>query len=150
MTICTAWILKLDGGLLAAVAAHEMIHLIPSPTLFEIAQTPYHCRQVLIWQDKILPAMDLAAWLQGHPVQRSQCSAGIVAYQNQPETAHQYGALLLTGTPARVSVSDAQACALPDEPKGWEILAMSCFSDGNATIPILDLPYIFSDALLEI
>lgn len=145
----TAWLLQLDDRFQAAVGEREMIHLIELPLLLEVPKAPRHCRQVLVWNEEILPAMDLAAWLAGRPVQRVHRLAGVFAYQEHPQAAPSYGALLLAALPARLRVSDEQACDLPEQPAGWRQLAVSCFKEGERPVPILDLPFIFSDALLK-
>jgi chemotaxis signal transduction protein len=144
-----AWIFSLDDKLWGAVGEREMIHLLESPTLLEVPHSPFYCRQVLVWKDRILPALDLAAWLQGRPIDRNRCLAGLTVYQNSNAEVH-YGALLLTGLPQSKLISDNQACSLPTEPADWKSVAVSCFAEGDFVIPILNLPYIFSGALLNL
>lgn len=146
-----AWIFSLDAVLWGAVGEREMIHLVESPTLLEIPQSPFYCRHALIWNKTILPALDLAAWLHGHCIERAQCLAGLIVYQN-PNAELQYGALLLADLPQRKYVTDDQACSLPSEPENWQSVAVSCFADGEdgeCIVPILNLSYIFSGALLS-
>ena len=144
----TAWMLALDRQLLAAVGERELVHLIETPTLLAVPRSPYYCQQVLVWNNTVLPAMDLAAWLRGQPVQHQQTLAGVFAYQTRPGAEPEYGALLLAGIPTRVRVTDEQACALPKRPGNWRTLAISCFKQDDNPIPILDLLYIFSGGLL--
>lgn len=144
----TAWVLVLDRQLLAAVGERELVHLIEMPVLLDVPRSPPYCRQVLVWNDTVLPAMDLAAWLREEPTQSRQTLAGVVAYQTQPDADPEYGALLLAGIPERVRVADDQACALPARPPNWRMLAISCFRQGERPIPILDLPHIFGGGLL--
>jgi len=145
----TAWILALDDRLRAAVGERELIHLIEAPTLLEVPLSPYYCRRAILWNNLLLPAMDLAAWLRGReqPAQQERKLAGVVAYQPQMGAA-EYGVLLLSDIPARTHVSDTQACKLPEQPTGWRDLAISCFLDAETPVPILDLPLIFSGRLL--
>jgi chemotaxis signal transduction protein len=143
----TAWVLMLDRHLLAAVGERELVHLIEMPVLLDVPRSPLYCRQVLVWNDTVLPAMDLAAWLREEPTQSQQTLAGVVAYQTQPEADPAFGALLLAGIPERVRVADDQACALPAQPPNWQMLAISCFRQGEQPIPILDLPHIFGGGL---
>jgi chemotaxis signal transduction protein len=103
---------------------------------------------VLVWNERVLPALDLAAWLHGHPIARNQWLAGLMVYQS-PNAALQYGALLLADLPQRKSVADDQACPLPSKPSNWQSVAVSCFTNGDSVVPILNLPYIFSGALLK-
>jgi hypothetical protein len=144
-----AWILALDGALRAAVGERELVHLIEAPTLLDVPLSPYYCRQALVWNNALLPAMDLAAWLrQGQPVQCRWPLAGVFAYQTKPGAEPAYGALLLAGIPERTRVADDSACALPKQPAGWRTLAVSCFKRGDDPIPILDLPHLFTGGLL--
>jgi chemotaxis signal transduction protein len=144
-----AWILALDSALRAAVGERELVYLIEMPTLLDTPLSPAYCRQVLVWNDRLLPAMDLAAWLHPEkPVRRSQTLAGVFAYQIAPGAMPAYGALLLAGIPERTRVADDQICALPKQPTGWRALTISCFKRGDDPIPILDLPHIFSGSLL--
>ncbi|MGB5065524.1 MAG: chemotaxis protein CheW [Candidatus Competibacter sp.] len=145
----TAWVLVLDDQLRAAVGERELIYLIEAPTLLEVPLSPYYCRQTILWNNLLLPAMDLAAWLHKQPkANNNRKLAGIVAYQPEPNVAPGYGALLLADTPKRVQVADTQACSLPERPNGWRELAISCFRQGEDAIPILDLPHLFTGGLL--
>ena len=148
MAESAAWVLALDHQLRAAVSEREMVHLIETPTLLEVPRSPFYCWQVLVWNETVLPAMDLAAWLRGQPMQRQQPLAGVFPYQTRPGADPEYGALLLSGIPTRTRVDDDQVCALPKQPGSWQTLAISCFRQGSQPIPILDLPHIFSGGLL--
>ena len=148
MAESTAWVLALDQQLLAAVGEREMVHLIEAPTLLEVPRSPFYCRQVLVWNDAVLPAMDLAAWLRGQPAHRPQTLVGVFGYQTRPGADPEYGALLLANIPTRTRVTDEQACALPKQPNNWRSLAISCFQQSGHPIPILDLPRIFGGGLL--
>ncbi len=144
----TAWVLALDDQLRAAVGERELIHLIEAPALLEVPLSPYYCRQVILWNNLLLPAMDLAARIHKQPKANHNWKlAGIVAYQPEPNVAPGYGALLLAALPKRTQVTDTQACSLPERPDGWRELAISCFRQGEDTIPILDLPHLFTGGL---
>lgn len=144
-----AWILALDSVLRAAVGERELVHLIEAPTLLDVPLSPPYCRQVLVWNENLLPAMDLAAWLRpGEPVQCRWPLAGVFGYQTKPGAEPAYGALLLAGIPERARAADSQACALPKQPARWRTLAISCFKRGDHPIPILDLPHLFTGGLL--
>lgn len=148
MAESAAWMLALDYQLRAAVGERELVHLIETPTLLDVPRSPPYCRQVLVWNDTVLPAMDLAAWLRGRLTQRQQPLTGVFAYQTRPGADPEYGALLLSGIPTRIRVDDDQVCALPKQPGSWQTLAISCFRQDDQPIPILDLPQIFGGGLL--
>ena len=148
MAEASAWLLALDPALRAAVGEREMVHMVQFPVLFEIPDAPSHCLQVMLWQEEIVPVLDVAAWLRGG---RAAAAAyplvGIFAYQAAPATIA-YGALPLESAPLRRRVSDEQACALPEQPAAWARIAHACFRDGERKVPVLNLRYLFSDALV--
>lgn len=148
MAEASAWLLTLDPQVRAAVGEREMVHLVQLPTVFDIPDAPRYCRQVLLWQEGIVPILDLAAWLSGRYAVLAPALVGIFAYQAADAIA--YGALPLTGVPTRRRVNDEQACALPEQPPGWACIAFSCFKDGDSEIPILDLRRLFSGTLHDI
>lgn len=145
----SAWMLILKEGLYAAVGEREMVHLLPyTPTLFEIPGTPTYCRHVLVWQDQILPLVDLCTYMEGNqwsePSTSRDTLVGIFAYQAYAGETPQYGGLMLLQAPWRANVTDKQACGLPERLRGWAPLVISCFQDStHGPIPILDLKRIF-------
>jgi chemotaxis signal transduction protein len=149
MAEATAWIVPLDANLCIAVGEHEMVHFVEHPICEAIPHTPVHCQQVLWWEGALLPVLDLAAWLTGQAAERAHAAVGIVRWQERPEMAPQYGALLCTGIPQKVRVNDEQVCNLPVQPCGWQQVAISCFRHHGHPVPIVDLPCIFSDALAK-
>ena len=148
MAEATAWIVQLNNGLHAAVGERQMVHLVEEPILEHIPYTPVHCRHVLLWEGELLPVMDLAAWLTDQATERARASVSVVRWQDHSDTAPHYGALLFTGIPQKVQISDNQACDLPEQPAGWQAIALSCFRYDDQSVGILDLPRIFSDALV--
>ncbi len=151
MSECMAWLLHLPGGPRAAVGELEMVHVVPSsPALFEIPLSPFYCRNVVVWRDEVLPLMNLAARVTGEAVAQTETIAGIenlvgiVAYQSCSDGAPRKGALVLGGAPARIRVSDVQACALPASEQGWRPITISCFKHpDHGPVPVLDLPAVF-------
>lgn len=150
MAEAAAWIVDLAYGLRAAVGERDMIHLVEKPMLATIPYTPSHCQRVLLWENELLPIMDLTMWLIGQSAEGANSSSGIVAWQDRPEATPQYGVLLFSGLPRKVRVKDEQSCALPEQPSGWQTVAISCFRYDDQPVPILDLPRIFSGALTRL
>jgi len=141
-----AWLLGLGNGLHAAIGQMELVHLLPDPpTLFEIPQSPAYCRQVLVWQGEVVPLMDLSMRLQGLTVSATRPLVAITAYTDVVGSAPSHGALLLDGPPARIRVSDADACALPAPEDRWRRLAVACFNHSTrGPVPVLDLGRIYA------
>ena len=143
-----AWRLALDRRTFAAVGERELLHLLEMPTLLAAPMGPHYCRQALIWNDRLLPALDLAAWLHHAPEPEPWLLAGIVAGLPHPGGEPEFAALRLAAIPTRQSVTDALACALPMQPAGWRSLAWACFRCDGQPAPILDLAHILSGGLL--
>jgi len=152
------WLLKLRGQWHAAVGLREMVHVLPySPRLHMVPQTPPHARHVILWEGKVLPVVDLVAYLEAgaeaglrtatNPLSLDHL-VGVVAYQAAPGAEVSLAAMLLGKIPERIWVTDEQACALPESPSGWQQVAISCFEHPDCgAVPILDLPRIFSGRL---
>jgi len=146
MTTAIAWILQLDSARRVAVGERTLLHLVHEPVLWEVPLTPAHCRHVVLWQGKLLPVVDLAAWF-GVPLPSNALRfVGIIGFQAPAFQGTQLGGLLMTAPPQRVTVDDAQARPIPEDGH-WEPLALSCFSDQDGAVPILHLPRLFSGAL---
>ncbi len=148
MAEATAWLLSFHGNFLAAVGEREMVHLVENPQLEEVPQTPLPCRHVLLWEGSLLPAFDLTAWLTEQSTPLDRFSVGIVGWQEQPHATPQYGALIFTGVPQNIQVTDDQMCNLPEQPATWQAVAASCVRHGDQVVPILDLARLFSGAMI--
>ena len=152
MSTVNAWMLDLGGGLHAAVGEREMIHVLPdAPTLYQIPQSPSHCRQVLVWQGTVLPLMDLSKRLPAGISDTPDTAIGsrelvvITAFQGHPGDEPRHGALLLRGMPVRIRVSDTDACDLPEPLQPWRPYAIACFDhSGTGPVPVLNLHGVFS------
>jgi chemotaxis signal transduction protein len=149
MASSNAWVLPLGDSLSAAVGQFEIVHIVHYPALFPVPGTPHYCNRVLVWQDQILPALDLSAWLTGRASQQNQNLVAIANYPDPTGSDMHYAGILLADIPSQVIVDDGEACDLPATPIGWGQLAISCFQQAGQTIPIIDLQTVFSDSLME-
>ncbi len=138
-----AWLLDFGGGCRAAVGTRVLVHLIDQPETFAVPCTPSYCRSVMFWEDRLLPVMDLAARLEVSPPQEPKLLA-VACYQEPSGEGVRYGALQLSASPIPIAVSDAVATHLPEQPAGWDKLAISCFDYEGMPIPILHLGRVFS------
>jgi chemotaxis signal transduction protein len=145
-----AWLLTLGGDMQAAVGERELLQLVEAPTLLAVPACPTYCRQVLYWNGRLLPALDLAAWLRADADPGPWRLAGIVACQTEPGATPLLAALRLAAIPGRLRVSDTQACALPATPAGWSELAVACFRHAGRAMPVLDLPCLLAGSLLRV
>ncbi len=141
-----AWLLDLGGGFRAAVGSRVLVHLIDQPEIFSIPCTPAYCSHVALWQDQVLPVMDIAARLGVlRPVAPKLLA--VACYQEASGGGISYGAIQLAALPVAIAVDDATACALPEQLPRWRELAISCFDyQGIGPVPILHLGRLFSAA----
>lgn len=144
MSGMNAWLLDFGAACQAAVGTRELLHLVDAPITFAVPYTPEYCRSVVLWQERLLPVMDIAARL-GTPARTAPFLA-VIGYQQQRGKYPQFGALMLCSPPRQLTVSDEQACRLPDENSAWRELAISCFEHQGAPVPVLNLCRIFSSA----
>jgi len=142
-----AWLLDLGAGCAGAVAIGELVHLLYSPSIFAVPQTPPHACHVLEWNGKLLPLIDLAHWLRAVSDQEQPVVVGIIACQRSQGSTVEYAALRLAAPPVRINVEDDQACHLPESGERWSDIALSCFDHKGKSVPILDTWRLTSDVL---
>lgn len=151
-----AWLLTLGTAHQAAVGIYEVVHILPdAPALFPVPQAPVYCRGVILWEERVLPVIDLCALVsEGAAKVDAARIAGlkqlvaVVAYQTARSEAAEYGALLLAEVPARTTVTDEQACELDAALAPWAAFSSSCFRhDSRGPIPVLDLRRVFRPML---
>ena len=149
MSGATAWVMQLDHQMSAAVGQMELIHIVDNPELYKIPKAPTYCGHVILWNNRIIPVMDLSAWLNDSTVVYRRSLIAIAVYRDQNNEL-KYGGIHLSDTPATETVHDEQACALPLTSSKWREVSISCFrSSDNNPVPILDVPTIFSAALTK-
>lgn len=146
MAQSTAWILDFGNSIQAAIGELNLVHLEERAKLFAIPKTLDYCRHSLIWQDSIIPVIDLVTGLYGQNITRKISYVAIVRYQTSAQGQILYAALLLAAMPVQVTVDDKQSCSLPEQPQAWQALATSCFTMDSETIPIIDLAILFSQS----
>jgi chemotaxis signal transduction protein len=152
------WLLYLNGGLRAAIGLRQMLYVLPEePTTYTVPKTPAHAARVLVWQEHLVPLIDLHVYLYGggqlgSGASNSQAMVGVVACAmgSESESRTAFGAFLMSRAPDRIQVSDSQACALPDELATWVAVAASCFRHPLlGPVPVLDLPAILAPVVTK-
>lgn len=143
-----AWILSITDTVFAAVGEFELVHILPdNVALYQVPKAPHYCQQVFVWQNKVIPVMDLAAGFgfERKSTTNEHAFISIFAYRAEKSGLLEFGALLLTDTPRRKEVSDEQACQLPGDLVAWRQYFKSCFKDSdiNKEIPVLRLERLF-------
>ena len=149
----SAWILAYSGRGRAAIGEFELVHILDrAPTRFPVPRAPRHCHEVMLWEQQVLPYVDLAMLdrpaRMPHGSDKANAGSTIVAivgYQTDQRQPPRYGALKLCAIPKRASVSNDSACRLPEDIGAVAGFACSCFRHPEfGAVPVLDLPRIFS------
>jgi len=144
----SAWIISITDTVFASVGEFELVHVLPdNPSLYKVPKAPHYCQQVFVWQNKIIPVMNLA--VRFGLEQESATThhfISIFAYRAEKTGLLEYGALSLNATPTRTEVSDEQVCKLPTDLSPWRHYFRSCFQETNTQIiiPILKLECLFA------
>lgn len=141
-----AWLLKAGRGINVALGQYEVIHILDTPRLISIPQAPAYCSKVVLWNNRIIPIIDLTAWFFGHNDTETVNTAivAIVVYLG-PEGEYCYGGLRLRSIPLLNQVNDQQFCDLPEGSAEWKRISLSCFTDSAVGfVPVLDLNRVFS------
>lgn len=142
MANLTAWLMDFGHGYRAATGERLLVHVVPAPVLADIPRAPIHCRRVLVWENRLLPAWDVAAFLDAPPLTSDRALAALAAYRVGADTGKvRLGALLLPAPPVRIAVLDPRNRELPD-PR-WRAIAKACFEHHEEAVPILDLARMF-------
>ena len=141
MSLSSAWLLKCGNDLSIAVGDREMVELVRGQEVHPVPESPAHCSSVLIWQDNIVPVMDIALLHNGIAVSEVDSYLCLLNYQEAPGTPLKQVAIRVSEAPERIQVDDAQFCELsPDLSDGLlKPVTLSSFSHHARTILILDI-----------
>jgi chemotaxis signal transduction protein len=144
-----AWIISITDTLSVAVGEFELVHILPDmPELFHVPNAPPYCQQVFIWENKIIPVMNLAEklCLEQHSATHSRIVISIFAYRINRIGVAEYCALFSDSVPHQIDISDEQACPLSADLYSWTPYFRSCFQEAETKkiIPILKLERLFT------
>jgi hypothetical protein len=142
-----AWLLDCGAGVRIAVAVPSLLHLIEDRTLLHrVPLVPKHLGQVLVWQQRVFPVVDLTLQM-GVTVAASEnlyvCLLGWCDAQQHSD----YGAVLLRALPRRIQIAD-QSLATPTQKMAaqWAGLALTYFDFHGHVIPIIAPAALFEPA----
>lgn len=139
----STWLLPLDQAVNVAVGEYEFIHIVDQPEYLPIPQTPEYCKHVILWNENIVPVINLSSWFSG---QKQSEDAGVVAiliYSNS-DGELLYGGIKLVNIPVLAKVKNDQGCSLPGNADKWREISLSCFKSSNGeVVPILDVAALF-------
>lgn len=137
-----AWLLT--AGVDFAIAERHMVEYLLSPQIIDVPLRPPHCSGVMIWRERWIPVLDMA---QANPEPGGEgelTHVVVLAYQFAPGEALHHGALVVRAPPREALVTDAMACAPPDDLAALQHLVCACFAHEEKAIPVVDVTRLFS------
>ena len=141
------WLLSLPGKRIVAVGERELVHILPEvPMLRPIPRAPRHARRAMVWQQRILPVIDLAELFdEGTEDSAVVPLIGVVAFSASGRKATGLGALLLYGVPQRLETSMNEPREMPPRLQALADWSLSCLEHPeHGEVPILYLSKLFS------
>ena len=139
-----AWLLQVDRHTIVAVGQYELIHIVDKPDYIPIPQAPEYCRHVIIWNDNIVPVVNLEAWDSGSLQTCSSAAVAILVYKDSQDD-FSYGGVKLDHTPTQQRVRNEQFSQLTIEQEKWRKISLSCFkTNAGKLVPILDVYTLFA------
>lgn len=144
MSKAAAWVMKVDETLYTSVSQTELVHIINKPVLFNIPGTPEYCQNVIIWNDNILPVVDISCLRDKNAQHTSREVVAVIIYRDKNNNIC-YGGINLVGSPDLELVENTQMCDFPTQYKDLHEISLSCFKNKSGhEVPILNMSMIFS------
>lgn len=140
MGISTAWLLDFGGSLEAAIGHRELLQIIDLPEVFEVPCSPPYCRELVCWQQHLVPVMDVSLRVTAVPSPRTLLV--MVGYLDGRSGQVGVGAIALASAPRKITVDDRDALAATACP-AWQGLAHSGFALDGCSVPVLHLSSLF-------
>ncbi len=144
-----AWLIDLGQNMHAAIGENELVHIIDSSEIADLPAVLANRENTVHWQGKELNVINLAKYFSDRTLTMvsSEPIIGVVVYHSDSDDRLQYGGLLMAGIPDKEIVNNSQACNLPEPTHKWRDVAISCFTNEEYPVPVLDLPAVFSKGL---
>ena len=143
----SAWMMQIDRMLNLAVGQFEIVHIIDRPELYLIPQAPEYCKHVIIWNENIIPVMNVSSWLSNEVQAKDAGIIAILVYKNTQQEL-QYGGIKLGNAPVLEKVTNSQQCELPEDSEKLRDISLSCFkSSGGEAVPVLDVEKLFTQSI---
>ncbi len=133
-----AWLLDCGGGVRVAVALHSLLHLIEDTALLQrVPVVPRHLGQVLLWQERLFPVIDVALLVSGTTPATPHTYVCMLGWHDATN-ASDYGGLLIRELPRRIQIQDDAVAKPTARMVGqWQHLAVTYFDHQGQVIPII-------------
>jgi len=135
-----AWLLEC-GAVRVLLSVINMQHVVEATQMFHMPMMPAHCNTVLVWQQHVMPIINIAGWLH-EPV--STCPYSCIIGWQDIERGTEYGVLAASAFPQRIKVHDAN-CVTPSTElaQRWRQCALCFVQLGNEIVPVIDPARLF-------
>jgi chemotaxis signal transduction protein len=151
-----AWLLDCGAGVRVAVALPSLLHLIDDRTLLHrVPQVPRHFGQVLLWQQRVFPVVDLTLQMGARAPATNDSAASGPALSGyvcllgwcDAQQCSDYGGVLVRELPRRIQIAD-QSFATPTQKLAaqWAGLALTYFDFHGHVVPIIAPAALFEPA----
>ncbi len=139
-----AWMLDCGSGTVVAVSASNMLHVVEDAAQrFRVPLAPAHCNQVLVWQQRVLPIVDLAVLLTASAPVSKKIYSCVLGWR-APGDITEYGVFSTCSLPRRVLVTDDKAVTPTiTQAELWRDIALGFFSYHGHSTPIVDPAAVF-------
>lgn len=149
MSNVTAWIMNINEKLFVSVSQMELVHIINDPVYSNIPWAPGYCHDVIVWNDNILPVVDLSGLDDHHKVNTIRGIVAVIVYRDDRGEIH-YGGIFMSKSPDLEPVDNSQVCRLPAHAECLQEVTLSCFTSKKGhQVPILDIGRLFSSNYAE-
>lgn len=140
----SAWLTDCGGGVLAAIGIPNVLHVVEDTSLlFRVPLAPAHCNRVLLWQNRVLPVVDLSVLLATKIASARSLYSCVLGWRDAGGVT-EYGVLLSRALPRRILISDSQrAEPLDTDVERWRGIALGFFSYHKHITPIVDPAALF-------
>ena len=147
MSTSDAWLLECGDALSIAVGDHEMVELLQRESCQEVPGTPSYCSKVLVWNESIVPVMDIAGLHENASGPKSDAYFCLLYFQSAPNSPLQLVAIRVEHAPERIRVDDAQLCEIPTDfdDSLLKPVTLSCFTHHARPVLVLDISSLCSD-----
>lgn len=152
MTISEAWFLECGNSLALAVCDHEMAEYVQPQQTWTVPGAPQYCARVMVWQNNIVPIMDIAALEGGAMLDAEQSHVCVLHYQVAPQQPLQQLAVRVTRPPQKVKVDDEQVCEFPASMESGKLrdVTLACFNHDGLPVLVIDIARLCSAEFREL
>lgn len=148
-----AWLLTVESKCRVAISETELCEYVAGPVLHEIPAADNYCSEVMLWQGRPVPVIQLPSLLRSNSASSQRVlGIGVVAYQLSRGTHLSFVGLPLLDSPEKIRVAESQACSKPtDIDPLWDLpgLCLAYFSYQSAGIPIVNAASLCSKEFRE-